>query len=194
LCSKAEFSVAEFRHLLAIHGRPHASFAIGEPGSELDGWRQTHQEAQVAALIARGEPRGLTRCADVLPVVGALQSEAIIRMYERTYILPLNRLHKGGQVARRVLRSYFKHGRSAASAAQAIGTTDRTIRNHLNETRKLFDAPLNMTGLEIALRLEELGYMVSHVTENGDSGHAVHGVTGETQQNDQSAVFTLARG
>jgi hypothetical protein len=37
--------------------------------------------------------------------------------------------------------------------------TARTIQNHLNDARKVLDAPLNMTGLEIALRLEELGYM-----------------------------------
>jgi hypothetical protein len=155
----AKVTVAEFKRLVSVNGPPGAPLAVGEPGHGLHGWRQTHEEAQVALLIARHEPRGLTRCADALPVVGALQSEAIIRMYEKTYILPLNNLHKGGQPARRSLLAYFKHGRNASSAGGAINVTGRTVQNHLNDVRKVLDAPLNLTGLEIALRLEELGYM-----------------------------------
>jgi hypothetical protein len=156
----AKLTVAEFKRLVSANGCLGAPLAVGEPGHGLKGWRQTHEEAQVALLIARHEPRGLTRCADALPVVGALQNEAIIRMYEKTYILPLNSLHKGGQPARKSLLAYFKHGRNASCAGDAINMTGRTVQNHLNDARRVLDAPLNLTGLEIALRLEELGYMV----------------------------------
>lgn len=39
-----------------------------------------------------------------------------------------------------------------------INVTARTIQNHLNDARKVLDALLNLTGLEVALRLEELGW------------------------------------
>lgn len=162
LGGRAELTVAEFTRLLSANGRPDTSLAIGEPRRGLEGWRETHREAQVALLVARHNPRGLTRCADALPVVGALQSEAIIRMYEKTYVLPLNELRKGGQPAREALRAYFKHGRSASTASEIMNVSRRTVENYLKDARKVLGDPLNLTGLEIALRLEELGYMVNN--------------------------------
>lgn len=156
---KDKLTFAQFKRLLSANGCSNAPLAIGDPGNGLEGWRQTHQEAQVAVLMVRHELCGPTRCADILPVAGTLQNKAIIRMYKKTYILPLNKLHKGGQPTRRALLAYFKHGRSASSAGDAIRVTRRTVQNHLNDARRILDAPLNLTGLEIALRLEELGYM-----------------------------------
>lgn len=154
-----KLTVAELKPLLSAAGRSNASLAVGEPGRSLDGWRATHEEARMASQIARHEPGGVTRCADALPVAGVLQNEAAIRMYMRTYILPLNKLNKRGPPVRRSLLAYFKHGRNASSAGKAINVTARTIQNHLNDAREVLDAPLYLTGLEIALRLEELGYM-----------------------------------
>jgi hypothetical protein len=159
LAGRVALSFADFKRLLAANGRPGTSLAIGEPGSGLEGWRQTHCEAQMALLVARREPLAFTRCADVLPVAGALRDETIVEMYERAYVLPLNNLHKGGQPARRALRAYFEHGRNASSAGDAINVTRRTVENHLKEVRRALGDPLNLTGLEIALRLEELGFM-----------------------------------
>jgi hypothetical protein len=160
---KDKVSIHAVKRLLAVSGCEKTPLAIGDPAGGLDGWRHTHEEARAAALIARHEQQGFTRCADVLPIVGALQDESIVRMYERTYLLPLNKLHKRGQPARKSLLAYFKHDRSASCAGEAIKVTPRTIQNHLNEARKVLEAPLNMTALELALRLEELGY----VTEVG---------------------------
>jgi hypothetical protein len=156
---KHKLTFAQFKRLLSANGCSNAPLAIGDPGNGLEGWRQTHHEAQVAVLIARHELCGPTRCADILPVAGALQNKAIVRMYKETYILPLNKLYKGGQPARKALLAYFKHGRNASSAGDAIHVTRRTVQNHLNDARRVLDAPLNLTGLEIALLLEELGYM-----------------------------------
>jgi GGDEF-like domain len=159
LATNDEMTFSQFRLLLSANGCSEAPLAIGDPGNGLDGWRQTHEEARVAVLMARRELSGPTRCADVLPIAGALQSQTIIRMYKKAYTLPLNKLPQGGQSTRKALLAYFKHDRSASCAAEAIKATDRTIRNHLKEARKALDVPLNLTALEIALRLEELGYM-----------------------------------
>lgn len=161
LGSREKLSVSEFERLLSVNGCTDASYAVGEPRQGLAGWRQTHHEAKFAVIMARHESRGVTRCADALPVIGAVQNEAIIEMYEKTYILPLNELYKRGYPARKSLLAYFKYGRSASAAARATKMTARTVQNHLNDARGVLDPPLNMTGLEIALRLEELGYMAS---------------------------------
>lgn len=159
LSRKDKLTFAQFKLLLSGNGCSNAPLAIGDPGNGLEGWRETHQEAQVAVLMARHELCGPTRCADILPVAGTLQNKAIIRMYKKTYILPLNKLPKGGQPTRKALLAYFKHDRSPSCAGDAINVTRRTVQNHLNDARRVLDAPLNLTGLEIALRLEELGYM-----------------------------------
>jgi hypothetical protein len=159
LATKGELTFAQFKLLLSTNGCSDAPLATGDPGKGLEGLRQSHEEAQVAVQLTGRESCGPTRCADILPIAGALQSEAIIGMYRKSYICPLDKLPKGGQPTRKALRAYFKHGRNASCAAGAIKATDRTVRNHLNEARKVLGAPLNLTGLEIALRLEELGYM-----------------------------------
>ncbi|MGE5700787.1 MAG: hypothetical protein ACM3VU_00060 [Arthrospira platensis] len=169
LGSQEKLSVCEFKRLLSVNDCADASFAVGEPRPGLDGWRQTHQEARFALIVARHEQQGVTRCADVLPVIGAVQNKAIIEMYERSYILPLNGLYKRGLPARMSLLAYFEHGRSASAAAQAIKVTSRTVQNHLNEARSVLEAPLNMTGLEIGLRLEQLGYMAGANIGNSSS-------------------------
>jgi len=159
LGSKTKLSVAEFKCLLSTSGCRNAPFAIGDPGSGLEGWRHTHHEAQLALLVAHHKPQEVTRCADVLPVVGALQNEAMIGMYEKVYILPLNSLHGNGLPARKSLLAYFEHGRNVSSAGKAIGVNRRTVENHLSDVRKVLGDLLDLTALEIALRLEELGYM-----------------------------------
>ncbi len=155
---QAEPSNAELRRALSRSRHGNASLAIGEPGGGLDGWRQTHREAQMAFAVARHQPRGQIRCADVLPEVSALQNDAIVKTYEKTYLLPLNSLAKGGRPARESLRAYFRYGRSASCAGDAIRKSRRTIENHLKDVRELLGDPLNLAALEIALRLEELGY------------------------------------
>ncbi|HSZ68897.1 MAG TPA: hypothetical protein VK756_00910 [Solirubrobacteraceae bacterium] len=155
----AKLTAVELKCLVSAVGHPDAWLAIGEPGSGLDGWRETHHEAQMALPVARHVPQGLTRCADALPVVAALQSEAIITMYEKTYVLPLNKLAKRGQSARKALRAYFQHGRNVSSAANALDVSRGMVERHLNEVRNALGHSLNLTALEIALRLEELGYI-----------------------------------
>jgi hypothetical protein len=161
LGGRIKLTVGEFRRLLSACGAVDVSFAVGEPGSGLEGWRQTHHEARVAHIVARTVPYGVTRCADVLPVAGALQSEAIVRMYKKNYTLALDGLRKGGQPARTALRAYFKHGRNASTAGEASGLSRRTIENYLNEARRTLGDPLNLTGLEIALQLEDLGHIAA---------------------------------
>jgi hypothetical protein len=148
----------EFRRTVSANGRVDASLAVGEPRVGLEGWRETHREAQTALPIACHES-GFTHCSDVLPVAAALQSKAIIRMYESIYILPMGKLHKGGQPARDALRAYFRHGRNFSSAASALDATRGKVEHHMNEARRVLGDSFNLTGLEVALRLEELGYI-----------------------------------
>jgi hypothetical protein len=159
LSQRDELTFSQFKGILSTVGGVNSPLATGEPRYGLEGWRQTHREAQIAWLVTRHALCGLTRCADVLPVAGAMQSRAVIDMYKEIYILPLTDLANGGHTIRKSLHAYVKHGRSSSSAGRAIGVSGRTIENHLKEARKALGSPLNLTALEIALMLDELGYM-----------------------------------
>jgi GGDEF-like domain len=172
LSQRNELTFAQSMLILLIAGGGTVPLAVGEPRYGLDGWRQAHREAQIAWVVTRQKLCGPTRCADVLPVAGAIQSQAIAEMYRNIYILPLSGLSNGGHAIRKSLLAYVKHGRSSSSAGKAIGVTGRTIENHLKEARKVLGTPLNFTSLEIALTLDELGYMGEVSTESPKLGHA----------------------
>jgi hypothetical protein len=136
-----------------------ASFALGEPRRGIDGWRQTHQEAQAALLVARRRPHEITRCADVPLEAALLMNGSLARMLVETYLEPLDGMRGGGQTARETLRAYFQHGRNVSSTAFALGVARRTVENRLRQIERRLERPLQacLTALEVALRLEELG-------------------------------------
>ena len=164
LGGRTQQSVIDLTRLLPASKRRKISIAIGEPGLGLPGLRQTYEEAQLTMLVARHNPPALTRCVDVLPEVSALRDHRIIDIYRRGYLLPLNQLNGSGQQARRVLRAYFQHGRAVTATANALGVSRGMIEHHLRQVRRVLGDCVNMTGLEIALRLEQFGY-----TDNGDT-------------------------
>jgi hypothetical protein len=154
-----KLGASDIGRLLSMKRDREASLAIGESGFGLAGWRETHEEAQAALLVAERESGVIVSCANALPIIGALQSQAVIKMFHKTYIAPLNSAYLDGRRVRDALRAYFKHGRSPSTAGRAIGVSRRTIENYLNDTRKILGDPVDLTGLEIALRIEDLGYM-----------------------------------
>ncbi|HEY3960464.1 MAG TPA: helix-turn-helix domain-containing protein [Solirubrobacteraceae bacterium] len=163
-----KLSVADVEQLLSANGTG-VLLAIGEPGRGIHGWRQTHLEAQIALPVALRKPKRLTRCADVLPEAAVLQNEAMVRLLIKTYLVPLNSLRKNGETARETLRAYFTHERKVSCAATALKVARRTVENRLHEIENVLGRPLHtcLAGLEIALRLEELGYAVS--ADDGNS-------------------------
>jgi hypothetical protein len=166
-----KLSVGDVERLLSANGASGVLLVIGEPGRGIDGWRQTHLEAQIALPVALRKPKRLTRCADVLPEAAVLQNEAMARLLIRTYLVPLTSLSKNGETARETLRAYFAHERKVSCAAAALNVVRRTVENRLHEIENILGRPLHtcLAGLEIALRLEELGYAVS-----ADDGNSVH--------------------
>jgi len=163
-----KLAVGDIERLLSAQLTAGVSLVAGEPRKGIKGWRQTHEEAQIALPVALRKPRSLTRCADVLPEAAILQNEAMVRLLIRTYLMPLNGLRKDGEVARETLRAYFAHERNIACAAAALGVVRRTVENRLHEIDDILGRPLHtcLAGLEIALRLEELGYAVKDDDEH----------------------------
>lgn len=133
------------------------SLAVGEPAREIDGWRQTHWQAQEALRALRG-PLKLSRYANAAILALVLQNDLAARSLREIYLAPLGARRGQGGVARRTLRAYFKAGGNAASAAKELRVAPKTIRRRVQEIEQRLGCPLPTchAELDVALRLEDL--------------------------------------
>ncbi len=146
-------------------GREGVVLALGEPTRGIDGWRLTHQQAQAALLVATrtSEPGGVTRYGDVALLAAALADEMLARSLTEVYVAPLEDARGGGAALLQTLHAYVGAGRSASSAAAALGVVRNTVDNRLRTVEERLGRTLHPwpAELEIALRLNALSRPVS---------------------------------
>lgn len=132
------------------------SLAVGEPAYGLDGWRHTHQEAQIAREVALHGRAGVVRCVDVLLDGAVLRDETVGKALMATYLVPLDTLRVGGDAARQLLMVYIKCQRRVAKTATVLGITRKTVEHRLRDIENVLGRPLTtcFAELEVALRLE----------------------------------------
>lgn len=154
-----KLAIADVEHLLSANGVPGMSLAIGEPRKGIDGWRQTHREAQAALPVALRRPQTLTRCADVPLEAALLQHKLLAGLLVRNYLSPLSSQKDGGAVLRETLRAYFAKECNAAKAGIALRVDRHTVGRRLHMIEEALGRliPTCRTELEVALRLDELG-------------------------------------
>ena len=137
------------------------TLTFGEPGRGVEGWRLTHRQAQAALLVAlrRQKPQRVTRYADVALLAFALRDETLAASLVQEYLTPLDQQRDRGVVSRETLRAYFAAGRSASSAAAALGVARNTVENRLRAVEQSLGRPLHtcLAELEVALGLADLG-------------------------------------
>jgi hypothetical protein len=171
LGGRRKLAITDIEHVLVAEGGVDVSLAIGEPRRGIDGWRQTHREAQAALSVALRTSPGLTRCADVPLESALLQNPILARLLVETHLSPLDTLRIGGQVARETLRAYIACNHNTSSTAHKLKVTRHTVENRLHQIEQTFDRPLRacLVRLELALRLEDLGYITTP-TPHGPPG------------------------
>ena len=134
------------------------SFAVGEPGRGVEGWRLTHRQAQAALVVALRRPQRFTRYGDVALLAAALRDDTLARSLTEMYLLPLEDSRNGGRVLRQTLRAYLAAERNASSAAAALGVVRKTVESRLRTIEEKLGRSLHPcpAELEVALRLDEL--------------------------------------
>lgn len=181
LGGRRKLAITDIERVLAANGVAGVSLAIGEPRRRIDGWRQTHREAQAALAVALRMPPGLTRCADVPLEAALLQNPVLARLLIETHLSPLDSLRIGGPTARETLRAYIACNHNISSAAHKLKVTRHTVENRLHQIEQLFDRPLRtcLVSLELALRLEDLGYPPAPTLHRlpGEMAHQAHAET-----------------
>lgn len=158
LGGKRNLILGDVKRLLSIKWPSGLSLALGEPAESIDGWRDTHRQAQDAMLVSRCQPQTITTYSDVALLVPWLRDETRAKWLVETYLLPLDSNDDSGPKLRATLRAYFDTGHNASAAGELLNVTSRTIRNRLNLIKErlgsLFDE--RQAELELALRLDEL--------------------------------------
>lgn len=137
---------------------PGRTFAIGEAGSGLGGWRLTHHQAQAAMPIARRRSGPITRYADVALLASIVQDDLLVTSLREIYLAPLEEERDGGRIARATLRAYFDAERQVSSTAAHLGVNRNTVAKRLSGIEETLGRPLGscLSELDAALRLEEL--------------------------------------
>lgn len=149
---------ADVERALSAQDYADVSLALSEPARGVKGWRLTHQEAEGAALVARYEPRRITRYADVAAEATALQDEALADSLIERYLFPLDGMGIGGRAARRTLRALFDAEHNVSSAAHALNVNRSTVHRRRDEIEGRLGCALHehQVDIEIAMRIEEL--------------------------------------
>jgi hypothetical protein len=137
------------------------SLAAGNLGRGLDGWRQTHRQAQMALSVALCRPPGLTRLANVVLLAPMVGNRALGDWLVESVLEPLDNEEgprSDGAMLRETLRAYFSAGRRSKVTAHALGVTSRTVANRLRTVEQRLGCPLDtcLPALEMALQVEEL--------------------------------------
>jgi hypothetical protein len=134
------------------------SFALGEPGRGIEGWRLSHRQAKAAMSVLSRGPERRVRYADVALLASALGDDVLASSLREIYLAPLEGERDGGAVLRKTLAAYFDTGRNASSAAAVLGISRNTVSIRLRSIAEKIGRPVDNCAaeMETALRLQEL--------------------------------------
>jgi DNA-binding PucR family transcriptional regulator len=149
-------AVRDVESLPSANGTIGVLLAIGEPERGIDGWRNTHYQAQEALRVAARKPGRLARYADGPLLAAALQNYTLAR-WLKDFLTPLDSRGDGTKL-RQTLRAYINAECNATSAASPLEIGRHTVENHVRTAEELLGRPLRtcLAELDVALLLEEL--------------------------------------
>jgi hypothetical protein len=135
-----------------------STLALGEPGEGRDGFRQSHQEAQYAALIGARRCESVTRYGDVALESLGLANPERARAFVTRELGPLSNDDRRSRILRETLIAYFATAQRGSSAALVLGVHERTVGNRLRAIDQMIGHSVvsRRAEIETALRINEL--------------------------------------
>lgn len=132
------------------------SLALGGRRAGIDGWRQTHREAEQALAAAHCSPTAVAQYGDMPLVIAAMHNETLSK-WLRDLLLPLRGQSDGGFGLFQTLRAYIDAECNHSSAAHLLGVGRHTIERRVRVAEELLGCPLRacLPELDLALRLED---------------------------------------
>ena len=131
---------------------------IGESALELEGWRQSHEQAEAALSVSLRRAEMSTRYADVALLASVIEDDLLTASLRQIYLAPLGE-GRGG-VLRDTLLTYLATRRNVTSTAAALSVDRRTVANRLRTAEERIGSSLDrcLGQLEIALQLDQLDH------------------------------------
>jgi PucR C-terminal helix-turn-helix domain/GGDEF-like domain len=132
--------------------------AVGEPASGREGFRGSHRQAQLAMQVAIHQSDLLTRYADVLLLVPAVQDEQCGDSLISIYLSPLEESRERTPTLKDTLQAYFEAERNTSATAARLKVDRRTAMTRLRTVEERLGFPIykRHAELEVALRLDHL--------------------------------------
>ncbi len=158
LGGQRKLTIAELERILQANDRTGVCLALGEPGWDIEGWRQTHREARLALALVRRGRRLIVHYAESRLLAAALHDPTLAKSLEQSYLAPLAGQRDGGADLRHTLRLYIDAGCNASSASCLLKVGRHTVESRVHTVEKLLGRPLAscLAELDVALRLREL--------------------------------------
>lgn len=144
------------------------SLSLGESERGLAGWRLSHRQARATDRISlRSSAPAALRYSAVSLLASAVQDELLTNSLRRLYLDPLAFERDGGITLRKTLRAYLSAHLNVSSTAAVLGISRQTVTVHLRAVEERIGCSVVSHASEIstALRLEELGYLDVHSTD-----------------------------
>jgi hypothetical protein len=149
------FSDPELSRLADFRASEGTTLGIGEPGSEIEGFRESHQQALAAFRVGKQLGRRACRYDDVVLEAIAIGNESAARRMVERELGPLLEPAERQATLRATLEAYLGVAMNASSAAAVLGVSDRTVANRIHQAEEILGRSVacRSAELSVALRL-----------------------------------------
>jgi hypothetical protein len=129
------------------------SVAVGEPGRDVAGFRESHRDALRAQGVATRLGLSIARYRDVALEAFALRERDEAARMVAVALGPLDADEPTAERGRETLRAYLSSGQSAAAAAAVLGVSDRTAAYRVRAVEDLLGFPVRTRAADLATAL-----------------------------------------
>lgn len=131
-------------------------FAVGRPGSGLEGFRITHREAMLTRSLASSVTGPVLRYADLSTVALLREEQDLRRRYVEVALGALAGPGHREHTLRETVRIYLREGENMRAAARSLHLHRNTMQQRLDQAATLRGRPLAEDRLTLAVALEML--------------------------------------
>jgi GGDEF-like domain len=159
VASERELSDRDLDWLASWHRERGAGAAFGEPGSGLEGFRSSHDQALEAWSVAAATGDRVALYRDVALMIALLRDRMLASVFVTRELGQLASPGEREAELRRVARTYLESGQNGVVTASKLGCNRRTVERKLQHAERLMGHLLRQRSGEalLALRLVSLG-------------------------------------
>jgi hypothetical protein len=159
VASERELSDRDLDWLASWHREHGADAALGEPGSGLEGFRSSHDQALEAWSVAPVTGDRVALYRDVALMIALLRDRTLASVFVTRELGELAGPGEREAELRRVARTYLESAQNGVVTASKLGCNRRTVERKLQQAERMMGHLLRQRSGEalLALRIASLG-------------------------------------